>query len=148
MLEKIIKLIMNIIFGKKSETNEEPKKSNVEHSKIMKSWILSKHEKKMFWLLRELAPNDFVFIQVSLGEILWTKLNKTRMRFNQKRADFVLCDTEFNIKAIIELDDSSHDGREEKDAQRDAMLKEAGYTVLRYRGVPDRKKLRADIENL
>ena len=50
--------------------------------------------------------------------------------FNRKVADFVVIDKNFNIVAIVELDDSSHKGQEDNDAERDALVNEAGTSVL------------------
>ena len=46
---------------------------------------------------------------------------------------------------MIELDDSSHKGKEAADKQRDEMLTSAGYKVLRYPQIPDRDKLAFDL---
>ena len=46
---------------------------------------------------------------------------------------------------IIELDDPSHLGKEKQDAERDAMLEEAGYRVLRYTSIPTVITLKNDI---
>lgn len=54
----------------------------------------------------------------------------TRNLFNRKVADFVVLDKSLNIVAIVELDDSSHIGKEDKDADRDALVAEAGFRVI------------------
>jgi len=51
------------------------------------------------------------------------------------------------VVAIIELDDPSHIGKEQEDAERDAMLNEAGYQVYRYTDIPSSNHLRKDILN-
>lgn len=51
--------------------------------------------------------------------------------FDKKRLDFVLLDAEsLDAVLVIELDDPSHDGREEEDAKRDELVESAGYVVL------------------
>ena len=47
--------------------------------------------------------------------------------------------------AIIELDDPSHIGKEQEDAERDAMLIAAGYTVIRYTEIPTIRQLQRDL---
>lgn len=111
---------------------------------IKSSYLMTEHEKIMFHVLKQL-PDCHVFAQVSFGAILWTSSWQTRNKFNKKIADFVVTDWNFKILAVIELDDKSHDGKEEKDQARDNMLKEAGYKVLRYRAVPKREELAKDI---
>lgn len=120
---------------------EEPKK----RSQIKPSYLMSIHEKTMFNELKQSVPECHIFVQVALGAILWTSSYATRNKFSQKIADFVITDQNFKILAVIELDDKSHIGKEEKDAERDAMVREAGYKVLRYPVMPPKDQLRSDI---
>ena len=64
-----------------------------------------------------------------------------RAKFNRKMADFVVCSKAFEVIAVVELDDSSHKGNEEKDEARDGLLKQAGVAVLRYKTVPTLQRL-------
>ncbi|ADI91693.1 putative signal peptide-containing protein [Acinetobacter oleivorans DR1] len=68
----------------------------------------------------------------------------TRNLFNRKVADFVVLDKAFNIVAIVELDDSSHKGKENFDAERDALIQEAGFRVIRYKRTPELAQIHAD----
>ena len=103
----------------------------------------------MFSKLRNtLEPEYVVLAQVSFGAILWTWIPAVRNRFNRKIVDFVVCDKGFNVIAVIELDDSSHKGREEQDADRDLLFKEAGIAVLRYKFTPESSKILADIKSV
>lgn len=124
---------------------ETPRNKKSQHTPIKSSYLLSEHEKTMFGEIRQAVPECQIFVQVAFGAILWTKSQATRNRFNRLIADFVITDNNFNILAVIELDDKSHDNKKEKDAQRDAMLREAGYKVLRYRYMPSKEQLRQDI---
>lgn len=109
--------------------------------------IATANEQKMFWRLITAfgAPEYIVLTQVSFGALLIAKDGASRYSFAQKRADFVLLNKGFKVLAVIELDDSSHKGREANDASRDAMLKEAGYKVLRYSSIPEAEKLASDL---
>lgn len=131
--------------SKKTNTYEYDNESEQSQSPIKPSYLLTNHEKTMFGEIRQAVPECLIFVQVALGAILWTKSYATRNKFNRLIADFVITDQNFNILAVIELDDKSHDNKQERDAQRDAMLREAGYKVLRYRYMPDKQKLRQDI---
>ncbi|MEY4882428.1 MAG: hypothetical protein RIS34_282 [Pseudomonadota bacterium] len=112
-----------------------------------KRQIATANEQGMFWRLAECfkQPEFVVLAQVSFGALLSAKGGASRGSFSQKMADFVLLDKSFKVLAVIELDDSSHKGREKEDANRDAMLTEAGYRVLRYAKTPDRAKLLSDM---
>ncbi|WP_026470763.1 DUF2726 domain-containing protein [Alkanindiges illinoisensis] len=106
--------------------------------------VLTMNEQPTFNRLREALPDHIVLAQVSFGALLSTTGQATRNRFNRKIADFVVLDKSFNVVAVVELDDKSHKGKEQQDAERDAMLKEAGYRVIRYPRTPDLDKVKAD----
>ena len=82
--------------------------------------------------------------QVSFNAFLTAKGYATRNLFNRKVADFVVLDNKFNVVAIVELDDSSHKGKAGKDAERDALIADAGYNVIRYQRTPDIEKIKID----
>ena len=109
--------------------------------------LATANEQAMYWRLVECfpQPEHVVLAQVSFGALLTAKEGASRYSFSQKRADFVLADKSFKVLAVIELDDSSHKGRELQDGQRDDMLIQAGYKVLRYPRIPDAAKLRSDM---
>lgn len=121
------------------------KKPKQQHTPIYSKAILTRRELQFFSVLQEALPQVYIFPQVSFSAILNTKGFYTRSQFNRKIADFVLCDSNLKIVAIIELDDSSHKGREKQDAARDAMLNEAGYPVLRYAQIPLSAQIRKDM---
>ena len=103
------------------------------------------NEQKMFWrLLGDFPAPDFVVLaQVSFAALMTSRRQADRNQFNRKRADFVICDKAFKVLAVVELDDASH--KEDKDQGRDAMLKAAGFKVLRYRGIPNSGTVRTDV---
>lgn len=121
---------------------KRPKKGN-----FAKRKALTANEQAMYWRLADCfpMPDQAVLAQVSFGALLQAKGGASRYSFSQKIADFVLMSKGFEVIAVIELDDASHKGREANDADRDAMLIEAGYKVLRYKRVPDRAQLMEDI---
>jgi hypothetical protein len=108
---------------------------------------LTPREQAMYWRLAETfpQPSTVVLSQVSFDALLISKGVANKFSASQRRAEFVLVDQEFHVRAVIELDDHSHIGRAVSDEQRDKILKQAGYRVLRYRGVPDTSRLRNDI---
>lgn len=103
------------------------------------------NEQPMFKRLNEAVPEYYVLAQVAFSAFMTAKGYATRALFNRKIADFVILDQHFNVVAVIELDDASHNGKEEKDAQRDALIAEAGFKVIRYKKTPDIQKVRTDL---
>lgn len=68
---------------------------------------------------------------------------KIRSKFNRKVTDFVLLNKDMKVVVIIELDDHSLFLIK----QRDQMLQEAGYDVIRYTEIPSIKQLQMDIRS-
>jgi len=99
--------------------------------------ILTDREQPMFHRLQQAFPNEVVLSQVAFSALLTAKDLRTRATFNRKVADFVVATKAFEVLAVIELDDSSHKGRDVVDGKRDALLEGAGYRVLRFKNVPD-----------
>ncbi|MEO8023872.1 DUF2726 domain-containing protein [Polaromonas sp.] len=111
---------------------------------VRKKDLLSKREQGMFFRLTSTFPEHVVLSQVCFSALLRSNQRGTRNRYSQKFADFVLCTKAFDVLAVIELDDSSHKGREREDGDRDGWLTAAGYRVVRYANTPDTAKLLAD----
>ena len=106
--------------------------------------VLTVNEQGMYFCLVDALPKAIVLVQVAHSALLTAKGYAARNTFDRKRADFVLCDRAFQVLAVVELDDSSHDKSGDKDRARDAALAGVGYRVVRYRGVPDIDRVRAD----
>jgi len=124
------------VFGKKPQKSKSP---------ISKKDLLTKNEQPMYFRLVEAMPEHIVLAQVAFSALLKTSTSAMRNRFDRKVADFVICDKTFKVIACIELDDSSHKGRERQDGERDRMLIEAGYRVIRYKKVPNVDEVRSAI---
>ena len=77
----------------------------------------------------------------SAEEALWSMLRgrrHQRLKFRRQApvAGFVVDFLCPELKLVIELDGGVHDLREVEDAARDARLRDAGFTVLRFRNGP------------
>lgn len=94
----------------------------------------SEFEKLLSWATE---ADLYVFPKVSIFNIIEPrsdKLNYLKLlwKIHSKHIDFVICDKDFNIKFLIELDNSSR--KKESVVKRDEFLEQAlggaGYTVL------------------
>jgi very-short-patch-repair endonuclease len=74
-------------------------------------------------LVAELLPEWRVMAQVSLGEILKGENNAAQMTVNAKRVDFLLVDSLFQPRLVVEYQGSGH--HQGNAAARDAVKKEA-----------------------
>jgi len=116
--------------------------------------LLTQNEQEFFALLVGALPEHYVFPQVSFGALLQpdtssrnNQFHRTRGTFSQKIADYVICTKELRVLAIVELDDRSHNSA--RDGKRDAMLKQAGYTVIRWhsRNKPTGEEIRERLQS-
>lgn len=130
----VVLAVVAVAFAKKPAKGEAPKKRR----------LLTEREQAMHNRLTQALPNAVILAQVSMGALLTARSRATRNRFDRKIVDFVVCDRAFQVLAVIELDDKSHQGKETQDAERDAMLERAGYRVIRYANVPDVTQVQKD----
>jgi very-short-patch-repair endonuclease len=118
---------------------------------------LTEPEQVFYWRLREACPEHLVLAQVALSQLLRAKRGANRQatfnRFSRLVADFVMCTKAFEVVAVCELDDRSHDGadRAAADARKSAALTAAGYRLIRVRvskmpSVPELRALIAPTE--
>lgn len=124
--------------GARKRSTEKPRKRR----------LMTNREQAMFDRLEKSLPDVVVLCQVAFGALMTARSTGTRNTFDRKIADFVLCNRAFEVLAVIELDDRSHDTKREQDAERDAMLRSAGYEVLRYANIPDTEDMQRDFKRV
>ncbi|QKY10820.1 DUF2726 domain-containing protein [Janthinobacterium lividum] len=139
----IVALILLYVMRVKRQTGNSRRPLRLERKPVMTA-----REQQMYHLLQTALPECTVLAQVAFSALVTAKEWANRNRFDRKVADFVLCNKQLRVIAIIELDDSSHASRERQDKERDAMLRLAGYVTLRYANFPTQQALRADVEQL
>lgn len=133
---------------KKGASGETETKQGKASGNVWAKYILTKREQPMFFRLTESLPDCIVLTQVSFNALISANTQADRNTFNRKMADFVVCNKAFEVLAVVELDDSTHKGQEERDNKRDELLKKAGYNILRYKQVPNIDEVKRDIGGL
>jgi very-short-patch-repair endonuclease len=108
--------------------------------------VLTEREQAMCNRLMQALPNLHVMPQVAFSALITARTRQARNTFDRKVADFVICDGYYDVVAVIELDDRSHLGNEDRDARRDHLLTAVGYRVIRYPNIPSVARLRSDLE--
>jgi len=105
--------------------------------------LLSAREQGCYWrLVEHLSPDFIVLAQVGFSQLLSAKGGTGEQNYalfgtmRQKVADFVVCRKDLSVVAVIELDDSSHRGKEEQDKKRDAAVRQAGLLAFRLPNTP------------
>lgn len=100
--------------------------------------LLTKNEIEFFHRLQSALPDLQVFPQVALRAIVRPGSPSTSRAYDKeagligaKHCDFLVCRPDsFEIVAIVELDDRTH--QKDKDLERDRMTAAAGYRTLRF----------------
>lgn len=105
-----------------------------------RKYLFTKNEYYEFKKLSAFAKANYleVFAKVRLLDLIepipsLRKNKELLWKIQAKHVDFIVTDTNFNVKAIIELDDSSHNRQDriERDQFVNEILRGAGYTVIR-----------------
>ncbi|MEW6131618.1 MAG: DUF2726 domain-containing protein [Pseudomonadota bacterium] len=106
---------------------------------------LSQPEQVLYFRLAQALPEHIVLAQVQLSRLLGVKKGNNYQawfnRINRMSADFVVCNKDSSIVAVIELDDATHqkEDRQAADAKKDKALSSAGIRVVRWqaKSIPD-----------
>lgn len=152
----ILTIVVTAISGfvsknKRSRRKEVKVNNTLSPAKFRAKRPLSDPEQVLFGRLKSALPDHVILSQVAFSQFLLTKGGDRKQNFTrfaearQKVADFLVCDPSFQIVSVVELDDRSH--RQEKDERRDAILKEAGLRVVRWRtsNIPNSEAIRREI---
>jgi very-short-patch-repair endonuclease len=106
---------------------------------------LSQPEQVLYFRLVQALPEHIILAQVQLSRLLGVKKGNNHQawlnRINRMSADFVVCNKDSSIVAVIELDDATHskEDRQAADAKKDKALSSAGIRVVRWqaKAIPD-----------
>ena len=122
------------------------KKESAYESAYEATPLLTPNESRNYHALKAAADKKGYIInsKVRLADIVKPKSGKDYMsnfgRIKSKHVDFVVCDRNMHVKAIIELDDRSHDraDRQARDKFVDEILTATGYKIIHTRYItPD-----------
>jgi putative heme iron utilization protein len=100
--------------------------------------VMSKVEQTLYFRLVEALPERIILTQVQMSSFLkvtnrqagWAPLNKIR----EKSADFVICNKDSSVRAVIELQDSTHEraDRQKSDTFKRGALMAAGIWLIEF----------------
>ena len=130
--------------GSAAEKETNPKKDYSQS--YQRKYLLTKNEYREYMTLRKLAAEKGLIIcpKVRLLDIIEPRKGEKDYKslfykVQAKHVDFVICDSDLRIKAILELDDNSHDqkDRQARDAFVDQILTSVGYKVIHTRAVTE-----------
>lgn len=106
---------------------------------------LTNPEQVLYFRLTKALPEHIVLAQAQLSRFLGVKKGNNYQswlnRVNRMSADFVICNMDSSVLAVIELDDSSHNAasRQVADAKKDKALSAAEIKIHRWnvKAIPD-----------
>ena len=106
---------------------------------------LSQPEQVLYFRLIQTLPEHIILAQVQLSRLLGVKKGNNYQswsnRINRMSADFVVCNKDSSIVAVIELDDATHqrEDRQAADAKKDRALASADVRIVRWqaKSIPD-----------
>lgn len=106
---------------------------------------LSQPEQVLYFRLIQALPEHIILAQVQLSRLLGVNKGNNYQswsnRINRMSVDFVVCNKDSSIVAVIELDDASHqrEDRQVADAKKDKALVSASVRIVRWqaKSIPD-----------
>ncbi|ATO19308.1 hypothetical protein BS636_06370 [Acinetobacter sp. LoGeW2-3] len=109
--------------------------------------IFNLNQQLTYTRLKEILPESIILAQVSYDALLTTKFFRTRNKYRNLIADFVVLDQDHLVVAIVAVDDPMVLKRPQQAQYQDALLSMAGYRVIRYEDIPEYHHLRRDFLN-
>lgn len=151
---KIIKKILIKLFGSKKQSSHANTESSNDINNCLedytgayqKRYILTRNEWQEYKKLKTYAAEKGLQIcpKVRVGDIIEPRKDRKDYMtlFNKikaKHIDFVICDQNLRIRAILEIDDNSHNSqtRKDRDFFLDTILKSVGYKVIRTKAITE-----------
>ena len=112
---------------------------------------LSHPEQVLYFLLVQALPDHIILAQVQLSRLLGVKKGSNYQawsnRINRMSVDFVVCNKDSSVVAVIELDDATHErkDRQTADAKKDKALAAAAVRIIRWqaKAIPNMTTIQA-----
>lgn len=142
VMGSLMLLCMLMIAWKSLETGGKQ-----QDSALKQRAIFNINEQLTYTRLKEILPAHIILAHVSFDALLTTKYYRTRNKYRNMVADFVVLDRNHQVTAIVALDDPMVLKRQQVSQYQDALLEMAGYRVVRYEDVPEYLQLREDFLN-
>jgi hypothetical protein len=98
--------------------------------------LMTDNEAEFFGRLVAALPDYYIFPQVAMSALIEAAASNKkaahsdRLRIAQQRVDYVVCDMNCKVVAVVELDDRTHSVS--KDQVRDARLLQGGIRTIRF----------------
>lgn len=149
VLMVFIVIVISIIFLLKNKTQRTTEASELWPFYAKKP--LTQPEQILYFRLIEALPAHIILAQVQLSRFLGVKKGNNYQswtnRINRMSADFVICNKDSSIVAVVELDDNTHQktSRQTADAKKNKALESAEIKIIRWqvKSIPDVATIKA-----
>lgn len=135
----LVTVNLKIKFKQESEYSNDTSPIDYKNS-YQRKYLLTKNEWHAYKKLQDLAAKRELQVcpKVRMLDLVEPRRGEKHYKtlfwkVQAKHVDFLICDKDLNIKAILELDDNSHNTneRKERDTFVDEVLTSVGYKVIR-----------------
>lgn len=110
--------------------------------------VFSINQQLVYARLKKIMPEYTVLAHVSFDSLLTTKYPRTRSKYRNMAADFVILSPKNQVIAIVSFEEVNI-SKKQMDAQyADDLLRLAGYQVFRYFNLPSTEQLAADLKQM
>lgn len=109
---------------------------------------ISTHQQTMFLRLKQALPEHHVFTQMRFSTFLTAKSYTVRLKLQQKVADFVIVDQNFDVIAVIDMKDGTAKNRDQQHHEYDIVFEDVGIAMMRYSDVPTIEQIQSDVFKL
>ena len=133
--------------GNQHEEKEQQEETITNYkNRYQRKYLLTKNEWYEYRKLKQFAEQKGLQVcpKVRLLDLIEPRRGDPKYKtlfykIQAKHVDFVICDQNLYVKAIIELDDNSHNqnDRQERDDFVDTILKDVGYLMIRTRSITE-----------
>ncbi|WP_338560342.1 DUF2726 domain-containing protein [Acinetobacter sp. KS-LM10] len=139
IIASIVILAIILLIAYKGLSTKQPSDSALRQRAVFNTF-----EYMTFIRMKEILPQANIFAHVSFDALLTTKFPRTRRKYENLFADFVVLDKDCHVIAVVALGDVTTLHRSKSSIDQDALLDSAGYRVIRYDRVPEYQQLRDD----
>lgn len=110
--------------------------------------VFSLNQQLIYQRIQQIMPDHVVLAHVSFDSLLTTKYPRTRTKYRNMTADFVILNQQNQVLAIIGFDEVYVAKKQINAEYEDDLLRLAGYKVIRYFHVPPLEQLLIDLTDL
>lgn len=147
VLVSILIVLVLLLFRKQLFTARTPTRSQWKDEAwpFYAKQLLSQPEQILFYRLVKALPDQIILAQVQVSQVLGVhkgfNFYEWHNRINRLSYDFVICNKDGSVFAVIELDDKTHESIEriEADKRKDRATAAAGIRIVRWhvKSMPD-----------